>query len=57
MSGKVDSFASRAMMSPNKGENEVDGEETLSRLVDAPLKRFALESYQRRNYQPVIVTK
>ena len=38
MSGKVDSFASRAMMSPNKGENEVDGEQTLSRLVDAPLK-------------------
>jgi hypothetical protein len=50
MSGKVDSFASRAMVSPNKGENEVDGEQTLSRLVDAPLKCFALESYQRSNY-------
>ena len=50
MSGKIGGFLSRAMMSPNKGENEVDGEQTLSRLVDAPLKRFAPESYQRSNY-------
>ena len=50
MSSKVDSFASRAMVSPNKGENEVDGEKTLSWLVDAPLKGFVLESYQRSNY-------
>jgi hypothetical protein len=50
MSSKFDGFASRAMVSPNKGKNEVDGEQALSRLVDVPLKRFALESYQRSNY-------